>query len=1121
MTIRYDEYGNPYDDGEFDYSAEDNAQPQHESAPVVVVQNDVNSDDGYIPVQDSPVVSSNLGGSITDDFSGTSSIPMSFDLPDQSLVTDTSDYYSNEPIDLSGYDYGFGNDYSAEPVAPSSGQTTASTSNFENARRTPLRGGQDGSVRTPMRDFLFGRKGRFSEQPSVYTEPTPSVTLVSDRSPTSIDSVSPLTGQDIGSYDYLSGLQEPSKDLASYNLKPALQEAPSSLGEYNYISDLQTPSIDPIFVDTQPSTETPVSIAAPISKYATFAVGSPKTSEDKKDKANKNAMMISGAGGASPSSELVADTQTAAPSVIPSVTPASQVAQASTAPAPVNPLAPAESVEQRIRREMQAQFAKDNQYQKDLDLIKQSRFATPLGAKSIPQSDIDLANSRIMSYEAEKNAKKQSDIDSQIAVEQEQKILDAIAAAKDPSKKPTPLEQRAGQGDLSTENLLERITNSKPGSAQYQAIQDSMLESRLQPLTEADMARLKNGQSVTRKVKLLPESGDALRLEIGAAILPGEQGQVIGPFNIQVNRHVREALARRPGGSYVTTPADAGVDLNSKPQTSSPIISMPSGGYRIPFVNPSGQLAFKEIKPYSEIRTSLDAENSVRAINEKMMDDINKIPTPNFQPFIAGLSERSDFLNSGALDSLKDKVESWSNSVKRENSLSRSSGKSASESADKSLSSEKSSTSGSNQSFGSQNSSNMRSGNDSSVGYSDKNSGSSSRFGSSFDQGSSQGFNQNFGNSNSNTVSQGSRESSGKSSSSNASQTEGSSNSVANTKGGSSETRDNRMAVLKALGDTDREQVHNMMLDYEQKVAAVKNSYKDIIKPYLDRADLMAKNIKAENDNNDLIPIGTKDAAPFKLATKALDPSMSNSLSDYVNHIENMQPNVKYAWQKSVPYLNSRKDAANNPVDGLTPLAQIKFPIIQSILSGNLGVDPADNQHGINAAKFLNSIQSLESAKDLAYNVLKDDGHNEGIAKLINNKAAHQSKAVQQYNAAKVLNGADMVYNMMFMPQKNLPDGKPEPRALMKPEAFIENIATLIHNDPSKSYLGPIAFELIKKNQHPDYLKHVADLSTNRGYGAIWRDAAKTRQYELLNALADPKNFEAWYSNKGHGRLPY
>ena len=441
MTIRYDEYGNPYDDGEFDYSYEDNAQPQNEIAPVVVVQNDVNSDDGYIPVQDSPVVSSNLGGSITDDFSGTSSIPMSFDLPDQSLVTDTSDYYSNEPIDLGEYDYGFGNDYLAEPVAPSSGETTVSTSNFENARRTPLRGGQDGSVRTPVRDFLFGRKGRFSEQPSVYTEPTPSVTLVSDSSPTSIDSVNPLTGQDIGSYDYLSGLQEPSKDLASYNLKPALQEAPSSLGEYNYISDLQTPSINSILVDTQPSTETPISIAAPVSDYATFAVGQSKTSEDKKDKANKNAMMISGAGGVSPSSELVADTQAAAPSVIPSVTPASQVAQASTALAPVNPLAPTESVEQRIRREMQAQFAKDNQQRKDLNLIEQSRVAVPLGEKGIPDSEVQAAKNRVSAYYAEQNAKKEKEIDDEIKANQELQILDAIEAEKNKNKKPNNAEE--------------------------------------------------------------------------------------------------------------------------------------------------------------------------------------------------------------------------------------------------------------------------------------------------------------------------------------------------------------------------------------------------------------------------------------------------------------------------------------------------------------------------------------------------------------------------------------------------------------------------------------------------------------------------------------------------------
>lgn len=94
--------------------------------------------------------------------------------------------------------------------APASGTSTVSSSQFENARRTPFRRGQDGSrgqdgaIDTPLRDRFFGRKGRY-----IQSEPTINADSVLPEI-----SVDPLAPTSVGEYDYRpASIQGPPPEL--------------------------------------------------------------------------------------------------------------------------------------------------------------------------------------------------------------------------------------------------------------------------------------------------------------------------------------------------------------------------------------------------------------------------------------------------------------------------------------------------------------------------------------------------------------------------------------------------------------------------------------------------------------------------------------------------------------------------------------------------------------------------------------------------------------------------------------------------------------------------------------------------------------------------------------------
>ena len=280
MTIRYDSEGNPYDDGEYDYSQEapQEEAPQREFAyegggsgggsgggdyryeeepvqqdPVFVV--DEPATDPYASADSTFVINDPMiDSSLVQDFGISDPVVDAFkqDPSEPYVYEDTGDPY-DPPKESDVYDeYPTTQGIIAEPIvaepiasepvyadirmgatsSPSSGTARISTSQFENARATPFRGGQDGTVRTPIRDRLFGRKGRYTqvEQPiEQIMEPfvAPEVEQlrfspgtadttdqVSMQIPVPVQNLDPLAPTSIGEYDYRPAtIQGPPSEL--------------------------------------------------------------------------------------------------------------------------------------------------------------------------------------------------------------------------------------------------------------------------------------------------------------------------------------------------------------------------------------------------------------------------------------------------------------------------------------------------------------------------------------------------------------------------------------------------------------------------------------------------------------------------------------------------------------------------------------------------------------------------------------------------------------------------------------------------------------------------------------------------------------------------------------------
>lgn len=272
MTIRFDENGNPYDDGEYDYSQDSFQEdaPQQEFAyegggggsggDYLYEEEPIQEDPVFVieePVVD-PIVQEDpvfVAGELSVDpvaqeklfYPANTTDPGfdSFNYLDDEPKEGLNDFYREEIIPEDPITKPIvAKPVTSEPVyadirmgatSPASGTTRVVTSQFENARATPLRGGQDGSRGTPIRDRLFGRKGRYTqvEQPIEQTmEPfvdpealvlrtsSPAVSVVEEQASMQVpmqvpmQKIDPLAPTSVGEYDYRPAtIQGPPSEL--------------------------------------------------------------------------------------------------------------------------------------------------------------------------------------------------------------------------------------------------------------------------------------------------------------------------------------------------------------------------------------------------------------------------------------------------------------------------------------------------------------------------------------------------------------------------------------------------------------------------------------------------------------------------------------------------------------------------------------------------------------------------------------------------------------------------------------------------------------------------------------------------------------------------------------------
>ena len=227
MAIRYDEEGNPYDDGSYDYSEE---APQEEYVP----EEEYVPQEEYVPEEDSG--GGYDVGSSEGDYNYEQDIVAEDPIYQEEPLYEGNDIYIQEdpyaaaadPVAVADpvvnedpYD-SFKNSAALqeEPIQtedppPVSGAEKVSTSQYENLRATPLRGGQNGSVRTPVRDFLFGRKGRYTQsEPTVYASESSSPIAVVSEEPVPVRGLEALAPTEAGAYDYRpASIQGPPSEL--------------------------------------------------------------------------------------------------------------------------------------------------------------------------------------------------------------------------------------------------------------------------------------------------------------------------------------------------------------------------------------------------------------------------------------------------------------------------------------------------------------------------------------------------------------------------------------------------------------------------------------------------------------------------------------------------------------------------------------------------------------------------------------------------------------------------------------------------------------------------------------------------------------------------------------------
>ena len=643
----------------------------------------------------------------------------------------------------------------------------------------------------------------------------------------------------------------------------------------------------------------------------------------------------------------------------------------------------------------------------------------------------------------------------------------------------------AGAIKSDPQTLVNEYYNTK-NPAEKKLIAGQIAESLLVPLSESDKEALKAGENVKRKFNFLPAVG-----------LKGEQE--IG--NVDINSIAQKHLQTLQGGAYITKPEDVGItpaQPNNQGPSGSSLIPTPDGGFKVPYVDPDGKFNVQSIPPRSGLVSVAQADRAIGLITQKMTEDANRIPLPNIKRILAGEAERTDTLNSGALDKLQNLTQAWSDSVRRDWSHSISNTKSGS-----STNSVGSSTENSNSFSIGTNNSNTQTGSQTQGGK-----GSSS----------SRGFSNSQGNSTDERISNTNR------TSRDSSNTQGGSTTETVTSGGgttrtqteSKETIDNRNAVMGMLSNLDQQKVSNMMQEYKNRIDQVTNGNKEIRSEYIKQADLLLANQGKEQANKELVPILTKNPIPDRNAMAALEPHNSSSITNYIDLVTQSQPAVAKGWSQSVSDFYRATDGHNNPANSGTSLIDTRFPVIQSILKGEMGKREGDKNIGTDARKMIEAFSNLIPVQDVALKSFEKDGYEEGLRKLGNN--GKESSAITNFNSMKVLNAYDTLTNMMI-PKTQMPDGSISPRKLIPPEEFAKQATDLIYNNPKgNSHMGAVAFEMMKTI--PAYREYLQKYSDSKGLGFFWSSQADIDNYNRLKALSDPANFDAYLKDGGKRLQP-
>ena len=1285
MAIRYDENGVPYDDGSFDYEAlqqqeasqeqpiivqeQQQAVPQEQQQEVPQEQQQVEEQavQQYLQQEEGKQAEEILLQeeanqqaadqqaidelTVVDNPNGSDLAP--FDYLAQ------EDPYKNEPIDptseslLDPYKYETPDDAynpfkevspEAEPYAPASGTSAISSSQFENARATPFRGGQDGTKGTPIRDRLFGRKGSYteSESPIYISESSPAIAVAQEQAPVQkLNSLSPVSP---GEYDYTSlATQGPPPELKGSF--PGISAAPvdvsaapvdtntatglAALGDgvikmpagdanpnapkiYSEgINDLSRilgngptdykygKQIDNLGRDVerkgQPLYRTPDGRMIAPENIGDAMLGLLRNPEFKPKQEStglsftpntliQEALISTRDGLRSDDSligqswpirsfdiigdETLKNTKTLYPKDYVPAPLAQSIPQSLTYDQMVQrdrdgvlvskPIDPNETPDQKSERLITTRLLREDQYKADLKAQKNDEYdsAAMQGKGRTPQ-EVAATNARVAQYEKELEQKAiandptspSNTIQARVkaAMEAEKGVpnsagispmppsdtvqartKEAMAAAGTPAgkaeEKPyqmTPVElgtklfadlkaanrfgtpEEAAKAQAAYDKALsaglikpvnEKTTYDDPESllgeyfktkdmTERRKIGDQILKSLLAPMTEGEKERQLAGEDIKRRVNYMTP--------IGKGVIGQEDA---------INRIAKEALLRLPGGEFVTTPKDSGINVN-KPQASNSVSSLiptPDGGFKVPYVDPDGQFNVKTIPPRGELKSLAQADTAIGLITQKMTEDANRIPIPNIKRILLDQVERTDKLNSGALDQLQNLTQAWSDSVRKDWSHSISNTRSGSSTDSVGSSREV----GSATSFGSNNSS-TQTGNSSTSGKGWSNSnGFSNTQGNSMDQ----------RNSITNRNSQDSSNTKGASTT----ETVTSGGGTTKTQTESKETIDNRNAVMNMLNNTDQAKVSNMMQDYKNKLDQATSGHREILNAYTKQADILLANQGKEQANKELVPILTKNPIPDRNAMAALEPHNSASISRYIDHVTQSQPAVAKGWSQSVPDFYRAVDGKNNPANNSTPLIDTRFPIIQSILKGEIGSRIDDKNIGTNARKMVEAFGNLIPAEDVAAKAFEKDGYEEGLRKL--GGKGKESSAITNFNSMKVLNAYDTLTNMMI-PKTAMPDGSISPRKLIPPEEFVKQVTdTILNNPKGNSQLGPVAFEMMKTV--PAYREYIQKYSDSQGLGWLWSNQSEIDKYNRLKALSDPVNHDAYIKDGGKKLQP-